>query len=86
MITRSICIWLAVFFVLALLMNPIFSRENAHEQRLVELDKDIAEIRTEIKRERARKSLLLKQRDNLTQRLARERKLGEEAIQLLKGD
>ena len=83
MITRSICIWIAVFFVFALLMNPVISREKAHEQRLLELDEDIAEIRKKIKQESQRKPILLRRCESLTESIARERKLGEEAKSIL---
>ena len=84
MIIRSICIWIAVFILWLFLINPTSSRQQAHEQRLAELDKKIARTQIEYKRRRNYKATLLKRRDELTDRLEREIKLGEEAKLLLK--
>ena len=86
MILRSVCIWISVSVIWFFLMIPIISRDNAHEQRLAEIEKEITEVRAEYEREENQKSELLKQRDELSQRIARETELGEEAIRLLKGN
>ncbi len=69
MIIRSICIWIAVLAVWGLLMDPVISRQEAHEQRIAELDKQIAETLTEIESEKNYKSELLKQREQLTEQI-----------------
>ena len=86
MVIRSICIWIAVFIVWILLMTPATSRQEAHEQKNLELEKNIAKTKIEYKREENYKSKLMKHRDQLAEQIQYKIKTGEEAIRLLKED
>ena len=84
MIIRSFCIWIVLFFLLVFIMNPITSRSAAHRQRLIELEKDIAEIKDAYGLEKKLKSELIKQREELSKKIEAEIKRGESAKRLFK--
>ena len=84
MIIRSICIWIALFFLLVFLMNPITSRSTEHTQRLLEIDEDIAKIKKAHQRETKLKSYLLQQREELSKNIDKEIENAEHAKRLLK--
>ena len=69
MIIKSICFWIVIFIFSGLFMNHIFSRKEAYEQRLIELDEDIARIKAAYEREAKQKSELLKERQELSKKV-----------------
>ena len=69
MIIKGICFWIVIFIVCGLFMNHIFSRKEAYEQRLIELDEDIARIKAAYEREAKQKSELLKERQELSKKI-----------------
>ena len=83
MIIRSICIWIAVFAVWGLLMNPVISREEAHEQKLTDLENSIVQVKKDYEREQNQKSELLKQREELSKKIENEIERGKSVKRLL---
>ena len=79
MIVRSICIWFGVSFIWIFLMNPIISRDNAHNQRLADIEKEIMEVKSEIEQEQSNKAALLKQWTELPKKIEDEIERGESA-------
>ena len=83
MIIKGICFWIVIFIVCGLFMNHIFSRKETHEQRIIELDEDIARIKAAHEREAKQKSELLKERQELSKKIEHEIERGESAKLLL---
>lgn len=83
MIIKSICFWIVVLIISGLFMNHILSRKEAHEQRIIDLDKDIAQIKAAYEREAKQKSELLKEHQELSIKVEREIERGESAKLLL---
>ena len=74
MIIRSICIWVALFAILAFLMPP-----NTSRQKLIELNERIESIQAAYEREKNLKVELLKQRQELSKKIELEIERGQSA-------
>ena len=83
MIIKSICFWIVILIISGLFMNHIFSRKEAHKQRLIDLDENIARIKAAYDRESKQKSELHKERQELSIKIDREIERGESAKLLL---
>lgn len=83
MIIKGICFWIVILIISGLFMNHIFSRKETHEQRIIELDEDIARIKAAHEREAKQKSELLKERQELSKKIEHEIERGESAKLLL---
>ena len=83
MIIKGIYFWIVILIVCGLFMNHIFSRKEAHEQRLSDLDEDIAQIKAAYERDSKQKSELLKERQELSKKIEHEIERGESAKLLL---
>ena len=83
MIIKGIYFWIVILIVCGLFMNHIFSRKEAYEQRIIELDEDIARIKAAHEREGKQKSELLKERQELSKKIEHEIERGESAKLLL---
>ena len=84
MIIRSFCIWFAVSVVWLLLTSSVFSRSNAHTDRLAEIEKNIDQIKNASQEVETRQFELRKQREELTKQIETENKNGENAKRRLK--
>ncbi len=84
MIIRSICIWVALYAILAFLMYPGPPRE--HEQKLIELNARIARVQAAYEREKNLKVELLKQRQELSKKIERQTARGQSAKRQLERD
>ncbi len=83
MIIKGICFWIVIFIICGLFVDHIFSRKEAHEQKFIEFDEDIARIKAMYEREAKQKSELLKERQELSERIEHEIKRGESAKLLI---
>ena len=84
MVIRSIVIWFVVLIVWVFLISPSAERQEADELRLAELNREITQLNNKYRYEENYKQQLVKKRDQLTEQIQYQIKIGEEAKRTLK--
>ena len=84
MVIRSLFIWFVVLIVWGFLISPGADRQEAEELRLAELNRQITQLQNEYRDEKNYKAELVKTRDQLTEQIQYQIKIGEEAKRKLK--